>query len=642
MKLYIPLLFIPALLIASCSGSRKASKSIMLDPITISSTSTDYRPTATMDWDITHTDLALSFNLKEKTADGKAVLDMHPYFYNKDVIVLNAKSMNIKSVTVDAKPVNFSYNNDSLTIKLSREYHRSENIKLSVEYVAMPYANPIGGSKAIREDRGLYFINTDNSVPNKPLQIWTQGETQANSHWVPTFDHPIERFTTRIRLTVPDSLTTLSNGEQGPAVHNEDGTRTDEWHMDKEIQPYVMMIAIGRYDVIADKSWRGKEVNYYVEPEYAPYALEMFRHTPEMMEFFSGITGVPYPWNKYSQVVVRDYVSGAMENTSATTFGEFINQDSRETADRNYEDVVAHELFHQWFGDYVTAESWSNLTLNESFATFGEQLWHKYKNGKAATQKQVLDDLRAYLGQAKNNDATLVRFQYNEREDMFDRVSYQKGACILNYLNGLTGDSAFYNAMNIYLTNNALQPAEAHNWRMAIEKATGKDWNWFFNQWYFSNGHPVLDIHYDFEDTKQQVRVTITQKQDKLFALPMKINIVSSAKTSLDSTNIIKREHVLTYPYTDSVRPSIFIDADHWLVGSIQDNKSNTQWLAFYKAADEQDYRAKINALESTKSELANAAIQDMYDLAIHDKLEFVRVYAIQVLQQQKNEKIIL
>src|SRR5690606_25883012 len=149
-------------------------------------------------------------------------------------------------------------------------------------------------------------------------------------------------------------------------------------------QIYALMFAVGKFEIIDDEPWNQIPVNYYVEPEYAPFAQKMFQNTPEMMGFFSEITGVPYPWNKYSQIVVRDYVSGAMENTTASLFGEFMNQNFREIADKNYEDVVAHELFHQWFGDYVTAESWSHINLNESFANYGEYRWRKYKYGDAS------------------------------------------------------------------------------------------------------------------------------------------------------------------------------------------------------------------------------------------------------------------
>lgn len=633
-------LIIPVLIAASCSSSRKNAKSVTLDTISVNAADDEYRATATMSWDITHTDVALDFNLKEKTANGKAVIDIHPYFYSSDKILLDAKSMSIINVLADGKKARINYSNDTLTIYLDRVYHRTESVKLEITYKAMPYAKATSGGKAISDDKGMYFINTDNAVPNKPVQIWTQGETESNSFWVPTFDKPNERFTTRIQLTVPDSFTTLSNGRFTGSVAKDKGTRTDTWVMDKDIQPYVMMFAIGKYAVVEDKQWRGKKVNYYVEPEYKAYALDMFRNTPEMMEFFSDITGVPYPWNKYSQVVVRDYVSGAMENTSATVFGEFINQTTQEIKDKDHEDIVSHELFHQWFGDYVTAESWSNLTVNESFATYGEQLWRRHKYGRASAQKLGFEDMMIYINQADNNDEPLARFHYKRRDDMFDRISYQKGASILHYMHGLMGDSAFYHAMNLYLTENALKPAEAHHWRLAVEKATGKDWNWFFNQWYFRGGHPVLDVNYDYDDAKKQVKITVEQKQKKIYDLPLKINVVSDGNTFSDTIHFDKRIVTVTYPYADTKQPAVFIDADHWLVGTVYDNKTPEEWLRYYQLTEKEDFIAKARALMNNTSETDNTTIQQVYKLAMADNLEHIRVYVLGYLRTTKSSTV--
>lgn len=632
----LPLLMLPIVLYG-CKSSRKT---VMLDPVTINASDSRYRATATMDWDITHTDVALSFDYAAKTAKGKAVIDMHPYFYSSDKIVLDAKSMSIESVTVSGKKGRVNYQNDSLTIYLDRKYHHTENLQLVIEYIAKPYAQPSGGSKAINDDKGLYFINTDYKIPYKPAQIWTQGETEANSHWVPTFDKPNERFTTRIQMTVADSFVTLSNGVMKSSVKNNNGTRTDVWEMDKNIQPYVMMMAIGKYAVVQDEQWQSKEISYYVEPEFERYAKDMFRHTPEMVDFFSKVTGVPYPWNKYSQVVVRDYVSGAMENTTATVFGEFINQTDREIRDKDYEDIVSHELFHQWFGDYVTAESWSNLTLNESFATYGEQLWRKYKYGKASEQKLAYQDLNTYLGQAEKNDDPLVRFHYHEREDMFDRISYQKGASILRYLHGIIGDTAFYKSMQLYLTENALQPAEAHQWRIAVEKVTGKDWNWFFNQWYYRGGHPVVEAKYDFDDKSRKVRISLTQQQPKIYRLPLKIAVITGDNIFSDIIDADERTTVITYPYHNENRPAVIVDAEHWLAGVITDDKTPSHWLAHYKATGAEDYTSKAQAIKSNQANLDNATIQEMYQLALKDKLEHVRAFALNYLESQKNKKV--
>lgn len=631
MTKFFPIL-LASVLVASCGGSRKAAKHITLPEVSISSADDEYRATADMTWDITHTDVALSFDLESKTADGQARLTMHPWFYASDKIVLDAKSMSIKKVNNGNEPMKFNYSNDSLTIYLSRKYHRTETVTLEIAYTAMPYAKATSGGKAITDEKGLYFINADGSIPYKPVQIWTQGETEANSHWAPTFDKPNERFTTRIALTVADSFTTLSNGEMVSSVKNNDGTRTDTWEMDKPIQPYVMMYAIGKFKVVEDEQWNGKHVNYYVEPEFEEHAKAMFRNTPEMIGFFSDVTGVPYPWNKYSQVVVRDYVSGAMENTSATLFGEFINQTTREINDKDYEDVVSHELFHQWFGDYVTAESWSHLTLNESFATYGEQLWRKYKYGKASQLELAHFDKLRYLGQAKTNDVALTRFHYKEKDDMFDRVSYQKGATILHYMHGLMGDSAFYRAMNVYLTKNALSPAETDNWRMAVEEVTGKDWNWFFDQWYMRGGHPVVDVKYNFDEADKKVTITLEQKQEGLYMLPLHIRVLSGNDTFGDIITLNSKKTSVTYPYPNTSKPAVIVDADHWLPGKLTEHKTTEEWTTTFKEAPVYDYTTKTRALLQTSEKLGNRDAQELYRSALNDPLEKVREYALNQL----------
>lgn len=633
MKYY--LILASLLFITACGSSKKTTKRrVNLSPVTISASDSRYRATAERTWDITHTEVDISFNFENKTARATATLDMHPYFYNSDKIVLDAKSMGVRNVASAGQNLKTDHRNDSLIIYLDREYHRTESLQLTISYVAEPNTSQSDGSAAIRDDRGLYFINTDGAVPGKPVQIWTQGETQATSHWVPTIDQPNERFTFTLNITVPAEYTTLSNGERTNSSAKEDGTRTDTWEMKKEVQPYVMMMAIGKFSYVQDEPWKGKEVSYYVEPEYEQYAKDMFSNTPEMMDFFSNITGVPYPWNKYSQVVVRDYVSGAMENTSASLFGEFIQQTKREIEDENHEDVVAHELFHQWFGDYVTAESWSNLTLNESFANYSEQLWRNYKYGKASAEKLAIDDFKAYLNASRGNDDPLVRFYYNDKEDMFDRISYQKGGAILHYLHGLLGDSAFYRAMNIYLTKNALQPAEAHDWRMAVEEASGKDWNWFFDQWYFRGGHPILEVKYKFDDNDKKATVTFTQKQDELYRLPLRIKIASGSDTMSEIVLIEETTTTLTYPYFDSIRPAIIPDAEHWLVGELQDDKTKEHWLRHYQACGEQDYIAKRQAISATSKNLGNATVQELYKKAIFDNLEHIRAHALNNLAE--------
>ncbi|HEY1870917.1 MAG TPA: M1 family aminopeptidase, partial [Chitinophagaceae bacterium] len=251
---------------------------------------------------------------------------------------------------------------------------------------------------------------------------------------------------------------------------------------------------------------KDKEVNYYVEPAYEPVAKRIFGFTPEMMGFYSKTLGVEFPWPKYSQITGRDFVAGAMENTSATLHSNFVQQDARELSEGNRaETTICHELFHQWFGDYVTTESWSNITLNESFADYSETLWSEYKYGKDAGDEQNFNEMQGYL-QSNSDKKDLVRFYYNDKEDVFDAVSYNKGGRILHMLRNYVGDSAFFKSLNLYLATNKFKSAEAQQLRLAFEEVTGRDLNWFWNQWYYGAGQPSLDINYSYDDATKKHR----------------------------------------------------------------------------------------------------------------------------------------
>lgn len=592
-----------------------------------------YQPSAPREWTIHNTRVALTFDWQGKTADCREWIKVSPYFYPTDSFVLDAKTMRIDSVEMVTKTGNkkirYSYANDILTLHFDNKISAGDTLTLQFKYTAMPYSKVSGGSMAIGDDKGLYFINTDNKVPNKPAQIWTQGETESNSHWMITVDKPNTRFTTQIELTVPDEMVTLSNGALIKQVKGANKMRTDIWKMDMPIQAYATMFAIGKFSVIKDK-WNNKEVNYYVEPEYAPYAKLMFNNTPEMISYFSQITGVPYPWNKYSQVVVRDYVSGAMENTTASLFGDFMNQNAREIADKNSEDVVSHELFHQWFGDYVTCESWSNITVNESFANYGEQLWRRHKYGNDEGDILAWNDLQTYVMASAGKDPQLVRFNYDSREEVFDAISYNKGGAILHYLHTLIGDDAFNRAMNIHLTKNALHSAEAHNWRMAVEEATGKDWNWFFNQWYYHAGHPVLKVNYTYNDTTNMVTAVVSQTQsDSTFdyTLPLKTAVIYGIEKTIVDWNISKHRDTFTYAYKNGVKPLIIANYQHILPGEVKENKTPAQWLQQYMSTD--DVILKRIAINGAFKSMGDSSTQALIAMALEDKKHQVRRYTI-------------
>ena len=259
-----------------------------------------YNPSATQKADLLHTTLKVSFDWEKQRLMGEATLKLKPYFYAINQLELDAKNFDIHNVTFSNdknKQLEYTYDGEKLTIDLGRTYSATENFEVFIDYTAKPTEAPSGGSAAITSDQGLYFINHDNSVAGKPQQIWTQGETEANSRWFPTIDKPNERCTQEMYITVEDRFKTLSNGLLISSTKNDDGTRTDYWKMDLPHAPYLFMMAIGEFAVVKD-DWKGMLVDYYVEPEYEKDAREIFRNTVEMIEFFSNKTGVKYPWQK--------------------------------------------------------------------------------------------------------------------------------------------------------------------------------------------------------------------------------------------------------------------------------------------------------------------------------------------------------
>lgn len=636
------LLFMPTYLLGQSNG---LVQKVKMEDITVSARNNPmemYRASAPRLWDIVHMKVALSFRLYDKEADGIATIQIHPNVGPMDSLVLDAKFMLIEQVKGNAATpaFNYAYANDALKIKFARQLQVKDTIELMVSYTTRSYAKNAAGKPPESDKRGIYFVNTEGRKGTHP-GIWTQGESEENSHWMPVIDKPNERFTMQLELTVPDSFKTLSNGELKSSKSVGKQLRKDVWVMNQPVQTYAYAFAIGNYAVIKNK-WRGKEVNYYVEPEYAPYASLIFNNTPEMLSYFSKVTGVDYPWNKYSQAVVRDFVSGAMENTTASIFGEFVYQNDREYADKNSEDVVAHELFHQWFGDLATAESWSNITVNESFANYGEQLWRRHFHGDASADQHAWEDLNIYLKQTDRNDAPLVRYFYVSHDDVFDRVSYNKGGGILHYLHSIIGDAAFSRAMKIYLTKNAYQSTEANHWRLAVEEATGLDWHWFFDQWYYRGGHPELNVKYVYNDAKQQLVVTVKQRSvpdsSYVYNLPLRTGILSNEEVTIVPWNITRRVQTYFYDYKNGQRPIVIPDFAHVLPGTIkEEGKDARQWLSQMKVVN--SYNPKNAALNAALQAPNEEAALSIFTVGLNDPMKEIRIRSLSLLEAVNRQK---
>lgn len=562
-----------------------------------------YRATHNKVTELKHTKLKVNFNFEKEQMNGEAWITASPYFYASNELELDAKGMLIEEVALDKNgaksPLKYTYKDDVLKINLDKTYEKNQNYTVYVKYVARPNEVTQKGSAAINDAKGLYFINAQGKDSSKPTQIWTQGETESSSCWFPTIDKPNQKTTQEIYMTVPKKYVTLSNGILKSSENVGENLRTDHWVMEKRHAPYLFFMGVGEYAVVKDK-WRDKEVSYYVEKEYEPFAKQIFGNTPEMMEFFSKKLNYDFPWAKYSQIVGRDYVSGAMENTTATLHQESAYQKADDLADENkWEDVIAHELFHHWFGDLVTAESWSNLTVNESFADYSEYLWNEYKYGKDAADYFLLKSLRTSKADPRGFAKDLVRFNYESREDVFDGITYNKGGGILHMLRNYIGDDAFFAGLTDYLKTNEYGTAEAHQLRLSFEKVSGKDLNWFFNQWYYGSGYPKLEVANVFDPVKKKITVTVNQTQDQKFEFPLAIDIMENGKVSRKNV-WVNATTKNDFSFDVTKKPELVnANADGILHCDIKQEKTAEQLYLQYTSS--KDFYSKYTAVEASK-----------------------------------------
>ncbi|HNB82371.1 MAG TPA: M1 family metallopeptidase, partial [Chitinophagaceae bacterium] len=559
---------------------------------------------------------------------------------------------------------------------------------MEIEYVASPDLVEAVKGKAIRDEKGLYFINTDHAEPFLPVQLWTQGETESTSCWFPCIDRPDEKFTMKLSITVNKELQTLSNGKR-IASEVQGNLRTDTWVSAQPMSAYLYMMAAGefrvqtdsltepaldtifftRYDTLrpactddagTEAAWvkevpmfrvvnaqrdmlNGVGVSYYLEPEYAPFAKAIFKGTPEMIDFFSAKLGVPYPWDKYAQIVVRDYVSGAMENTSATLHGESVQKTPRELLDASNDDIIAHELFHQWFGDLVTCKSWSQLVLNEGFASFGEQLWIEYRYGEDAALVKRMQAINRYLGYSERvSDEAIVRYNYRHPDDMFTTITYQKGARVLQLLRQTLGDDAFFQGLKNYLTRFAFQAADLDDLRKEMEAVSGLDLKLFFRQWFETGGHPMLDIRYEFNDSTHRMAVVVEQKQstETVYRFPLQFKVSQNNQSKLYTFDIQHRKEVFYVNQTDTSAfemPNVTVDPYACFPGEINDHKSFVQHIQTYFGKG--TIVEKVRALEAIKDmQKGNDTIQKVLLIALSDRKPFLRQKALEWISWKEKQ----
>ncbi|EKQ69700.1 aminopeptidase N [Leptolyngbyaceae cyanobacterium JSC-12] len=452
---------------------------------------------------VEHIFLDLDLDIPKQRYSGTCHIHLNPVRTGIDRLTLDAVNLTIESVAVDEIPQHFEYDGEQLQIQLQPPTTAGKTVTLAIAYhVAQP-------------QRGLYFIAPNQHYPHKPVQVWTQGEDEDSRFWFPCFDYPGQLATSEIRVRVPKNLIAISNGE---LISTEEDGNSKIFHWSqKEVHPtYLMTLAVGDFAELRDE-WNGKPVIYYVEKGKEAAARLSMGKTPQMIEFFSQKYGYPYAFPKYAQVCVDDFIFGGMENTSTTLLTDRCLIDERAAIDnRSTESLVAHELAHQWFGDLVVIKHWSHAWIKEGMASYSEVMWMEHEYGAEEAAYYRLGEARSYLDEdASRYRRPIVTHVYREVIELYDRHLYEKGACVYHMIRAELGDDLFWQAIATFVNDNAHRTVETVDLLRAIEKASGRNLLFLFDQFVFRGGHPDYSVAYSWDGDSNLAKLTVTQTQAK-------------------------------------------------------------------------------------------------------------------------------
>lgn len=495
---------------------------------------------------VEHIFLDLILDIPQQRYQGTCAIRLNPIRSGIDRLTLDAVNLTIDTVKVDEVSQSFDYDGEQLHIQLQQPTEAGKVITLAIAY------------SVTQPQRGLYFITPTKHYPNKPTQVWTQGEDEDSRFWFPCFDYPGQLATSEIRVQVPKNLIAISNGELVGTEELKDA-KVYHWRQQDVHPTYLMTLAVGDFAELWDE-WQGKPVTYYVEKGKEEEARLSMGKTPRMIEFFSQKFGYPYPFPKYAQVCVDDFIFGGMENTSTTLLTDRCLIDARAAIDnRSTEALVAHELAHQWFGDLVVIKHWSHAWIKEGMASYSEVMWTEQEYGAEEAAYYRLGEARNYLDEDSSRyRRPIVTHVYREAIELYDRHLYEKGACVYHMIRAELGEQLFWNAIATFVNDHAHRTVETIDLLRAIEKATGRNLLFLFDQYVFRGGHPDYKVTYSWDGDSNLAKLTVTQTQAKdkdsrneLFDLKIPIGfgyVGGSGGDKIVSVRVCDREQSFYFP----------------------------------------------------------------------------------------------
>ncbi|MBC5825649.1 MAG: HEAT repeat domain-containing protein [Candidatus Eremiobacteraeota bacterium] len=501
---------------------------------------------------VDHIALTLSFDFADKTLFGRCVTRITAVDDLVRSLEMDAAQLTIERLTDESgAALDFTQLGPKLSVVLATPLGRGKSAAVVIDY-------------QVRHPRqGMYFVGPDAAYPDKPVQVWTQSQDQDAHYWFPCIDHPNAKCTTEITATVPRGFFVLSNGVlAATSADARKKTTTYHWKMDVPHATYLVSCVAGKFaahtDMVGDLP-----VSYYVTPGREADAARSFGKTPAMVEFFSGRLRFPYPYAKYAQIAVNDFVFGGMENTTATTQTDLTLHDARAHLDYSSDALVAHELAHQWFGDLLTCKDWSHAWLNEGFATYFEAMFRESDRGADEFEYYRMELQERYLREDRElYRRPIVTNIYSEPIDLFDRHLYEKGACVLHMLRVQLGEKLWWRTMHHYVSSNQRRTVETIDLARSIEEVSGRNFLPFFDQWLFSGGHPDLLVGFRWDASIKAAQVSVRQRQSPddgtpVFTFPASIEFgVESGSPSRFNVLCDAREQTFFFPL--KATPKIF------------------------------------------------------------------------------------
>ncbi len=465
--------------------------------------------------------LEVSFEPANGLVKGRVTHYFTPLRPSVESFFLDGIKMNVKQIVLNGKPVPFTLDSLGVTVSPAKALTWNTLDSLTITYEATPR-------------KGLYFIGWNDEKNQSKKQIWTQGEMLDNRHWIPMYDERNDKLISELFINFPSGYQVLSNGKMVDLKKNNDGTSTWHYLMSHPQSVYLIMLGIGQYGIKETHSASGVPMHLYYYPEWKNRVEVTYQHSEAMLDFFEKEIGIAYPWESYSQIPVQDYMFGAMENTTATVFGDFYMVDSHGVLDRNYIAVNAHELAHQWFGDDVTALSDAHQWLQEGFATYYNQLFEKEVFGEDYFGWSRRGSQNGSIEESLKN-----KFGIAHSEAGGARI-YGKGAFVLNMLKYVVGGREIYNkAIKHYLQKHAYQNVDSHDLQIAFEETTGMSLQWFWDQWILRGGEPAYSVSFNEKGSQREMVIqqtqgltSVTGYQDGLYKMPIWIAVYYSDGTS--------------------------------------------------------------------------------------------------------------